>query len=1014
MHYTVYVNPNSDMRTPDVADQSSSKATGSKWSRLTALGGSLWAVHIFQILAIGFGLVAMLDLTRIDLSVPFNFAGDSVFVLSSITAIVRTGWYWSNPVLSAPFVSPVISLPANSSVDYAVAWVVSRFSSAPGLIGNVAWLTFFFLTAITASYCLRQLRIRASISALAGTLYSFLPFAFYRNISHFQLSFYLVPFVCALAIQVSSGERPGKRSLAVLILGSTLLGFNYSYYACFGILSLGVALLIAALRGNARKVALVGLLAIGLIGCATVLNLLPSVVYWHEHGKPYQEYKSIAEVETYGLKISTILRPVLGYTSGPFAALLAGEKSVAFPLENENTMARFGVVLGAGFLVLLACLLGPRWLKADRHGFLASASQLNISLVLVCSVGGLASFFSLLLQTAQIRAYNRAAVFVAFYSAFALAWGAEQWMRRTRHPGWLWATLLCLFVLGMFDQSRAARWLLTRYEGDRATAVALSDTVRQIEGRICSDCMVYQLPTTPFPRDGFHFGMQPYDHGRVQIYSRTLHWSWGPSSLEWQAWEQPLERMQVREMADYLLSSGFSAIWLDRSGYPDGGAQMDLDLTSAAGPARVESRDGRYAVYDLRPLSLSTAYGRRWRKERILNPLVMSWGAGFYPEENSGVDHVTFRWSKAQSAVTVRNPAPFQRSVVFSGRFLSGSPAEVRIQDGHTSVKKKVGPTPSTIDFPLNMAPGETRIIRFSCDGEEERVRSPGDHRELYFYIVGGGVADSALVTIAEAVESKWEGEFSILETKGQENWRWCGNSGVLRLTNKSRDAAWVRLSATVKTSWPQEEKVHVKSAMFADELVTNVNGLEWERVVAVPPGEHLVSFTSNARKHPASGTSDPRVLVFALYDFTLTRVEAPVGRVAPKPVLHRPVEVVWGAGAYPQESGNIGNWHWCSAACEIALVNPSPAPERVRIAMGISTGHAKPARFTITGLGISDIVPAIDSVRPHAYTLDLPPGKNVFKMSCDAPRVLAPGDPRNMVFMVSNLSTNRLSGDAR
>src|SRR5271157_6205391 len=54
-------------------------------------------------------------------------------------------------------------------------------------------------------------------------------------------------------------------------------------------------------------------------------------------------------------------------------------------------------------------------------------------------------------------------------------------------------------------------------------------------------------------------------------------------------------------------------------------------------------------------------------------------------------------------------------------------------------------------------------------------------------------------------VEWKWEGEFSGQERNGPENWRWCGNSGVLRLINKSKDTAWVRLSATVKTSWPEE-----------------------------------------------------------------------------------------------------------------------------------------------------------------------------------------------------------------
>jgi phosphoglycerol transferase len=293
-----------------------------------------------------------------------------------------------------------------------------------------------------------------------------------------------------------------------------------------------------------------------------------------------------------------------------------------------------------------------------------------------------------------------------------------------------------------------------------------------------------------------------------------------------------------------------------------------------------------------------------------------------------------------------------------------------------------------------------------------------GDNRLCYFSL--GALARKSAVQGASlpdlgvtAVESKWEGGFSILETQGHENWRWCGNSGVLRLINKSKDIAWVRLSATVTTGWPEDEKVRIGSALFSDELTTNVKGLEWERVVALPPGESLVKFTSNA-KRVATAPGESRVLVFALHDFTLTRAEAPAGGVAPKPLMQRPVEVAWGAGSYGEETGKIGTWHWCSAACEIALVNPSPTPAHVRITMGISTGHDKPARFTIKGPGISDTVPATDSIRPLVYTLDLPPGKNVFKMSCDAPRVSAPGDARNMVLMVSNFSLNPVSGDAK
>ena len=278
------------------------------------------------------------------------------------------------------------------------------------------------------------------------------------------------------------------------------------------------------------------------------------------------------------------------------------------------------------------------------------------------------------------------------------------------------------------------------------------------------------------------------------------------------------------------------------------------------------------------------------------------------------------------------------------------------------------------------------------------------DDDRFYYFSLGaltrkdvGQVAASPQV--GTAVEAKWEGDFSFLETRGQDNWRWCGNSGVLRLVNKSKDTAWVRLNSTVQTAWPENAKVDIKSVLFADELVTNVNGLEWERVIAVPPGEQLITFTSNARKHPASGTTDSRVLVFRLYNFTLTRAEAPAGGVAPKPLMQHPIEVMWGAGAYQEETSWVGFWHWCSSTCEIDLVNPSNTPAHVRINMGISTTQEKPARCTINGPGISDTVSAVPIIYPLAYTVDLASGKNVLEMSCDHSSTGTGGPPEDGLY---------------
>src|SRR5437660_8803007 len=99
-------------------------------------------LHVVQFCLVAMVLYFSLQLHRKNLSVPFDFWGDTMQILANVTAIIRTGWYWSNPLLSAPFSFPIIAFPSNNSVDYAIVWLIARFSSNPGLILNLSWLLF--------------------------------------------------------------------------------------------------------------------------------------------------------------------------------------------------------------------------------------------------------------------------------------------------------------------------------------------------------------------------------------------------------------------------------------------------------------------------------------------------------------------------------------------------------------------------------------------------------------------------------------------------------------------------------------------------------------------------------------------------------------------------------------------------------------------------------------------------------------------------------------------------------
>jgi phosphoglycerol transferase len=160
-----------------------------------------------------------------------------------------------------------------------------------------------------------------------------------------------------------------------------------------------------------------------------------------------------------------------------------------------------------------------------------------------------------------------------------------------------------MVLLALYDQSRPARELIRQYPEDAAFAAITADTVQQLERRICSRCMVFQLPETTFPTDGFLNGMLPYDNSRAQLYSQTLHWSWPAFTQERVQWGKSLRVNDPQELVRQLAVAGFQAIWLDRSGYASPVESPETGLVRVLGPPAVVSKDKRVVVFDIRPVT---------------------------------------------------------------------------------------------------------------------------------------------------------------------------------------------------------------------------------------------------------------------------------------------------------------------------------------------------------------------------------------------------------------------------
>jgi hypothetical protein len=98
-------------------------------------------------------------------------------------------------------------------------------------------------------------------------------------------------------------------------------------------------------------------------------------------------------------------------------------------------------------------------------------------------------------------------------------------------------------------------------------------------------------------------------------------------------------------------------------------------------------------------------------------------------------------------------------------------------------------------------------------------------------------------------------------------------------------------------------------------------------------------------------------------------------------------------------------NWRWCASRGELHLINPSPRPRKITLAMTIDSGYRSPSHLRMESPLFNETLEISCVPRPFSRILMIPPGEQVIKFACDAKPVEAPGDPRVLVFRLKSIS---------
>ncbi|HXP92223.1 MAG TPA: hypothetical protein VN905_02015 [Candidatus Binatia bacterium] len=543
-------------------------------------------------------------LWRADLTIPFVYGnyGDAVSLVGSVRMIkqlLESGSVYWNPLLAAPFGQDAHDVPALYAIDYGVQYALVHLTRNPFLTYNLFYLLCPVANALAALYALRRIGIIYAAAIPCAVLYGNLFEVFWRNGHPFIAAYYAAPLACLALLRICEGQR----GLDVVV-PAIVVGLQSHYEAFFaGALAVAAAI-IGSIQLRSWRPVIASLLFGAVCSVSFLLSLAPSLIWQIAHGSnSYATTRRAEEAITFALSIGQMILPIPDHRIPAFAfgrsVYDAIVSDAAKPsLINENASATLGLVATIGLILLVAATIASATRSVPRY--LHNASLLAMSAIALGTVGGLGAVFNVAI-TAQIRAYNRISVFIAFFALLAIACVLESWwtsLRRQKRVA-LYAGLAVLVTgYGIFDQSPVHS---ADFAASRARYALDAAWVRQLEGALPLGAMILELPYVEFP------DTPPIGHVEVvpYLFSASLRSSVGAISGSKEAeFEKRLAALPPERMLPEAAHVGFNGILIFRDGLPARGSDIESALAERLGRSPMVSADGSQSFF---PIASGTA-----------------------------------------------------------------------------------------------------------------------------------------------------------------------------------------------------------------------------------------------------------------------------------------------------------------------------------------------------------------------------------------------------------------------
>ncbi len=450
------------------------------------------------------------------------------------------------------------------------------------------WMLLSHLTAAAAFYGVaRYLRCSPSWAFVGGLAFGLSPFLFAQLPHHSTVAaVWHIPFFLIVWGWVSEGDgiRPWSGKFWFAVAVGISAGFQNIYFTnIFCQLTL-LGGIILYLRNRSLSAFLAACAVIAAAAIAFGLMMLDTWLYGMEFGPSsgavVREYKWL---EIYGLKMVDFFIPPINHLSASFRAFSANHQTASV-LQSE------GSYLGiAGIASLLLLLGSTAWNVIHRKEHPIPLQAWQVMWILAMSTtGGLNAIIGSL-GFAMFRATQRYSVVVlAIVLLYAVRKLSEQPILRGRFGVYAAIGLALIILWDQIPQPPSAKertLIAIQVDADR-------QFVAKMEEALPVGAMVFQIPIMEFPESPAP-GIPPYDHFRPYLYSKHLRFSFG--SMKGRpdtAWQQELAGKDLKSVISTLREKGFSAIYINRNGFPDKGAALLDALHQLGFDKRIDSATG--------------------------------------------------------------------------------------------------------------------------------------------------------------------------------------------------------------------------------------------------------------------------------------------------------------------------------------------------------------------------------------------------------------------------------------